>query len=68
MNAFTAPRFHWTAEQIADAVPLRLSEAVLFDAADDAHALVAANSLRTRLRIANGYRASADQPQHFRIR
>ena len=35
MNAFVAlpNAFNWTPEQLADAVPLRLSEAALFDAA-----------------------------------
>ena len=66
MNAFTAPRFHWTAEQIADAVPLRLSELALFDAARDADALHAANSQRRRART-DGYLPADAQAARFRI-
>ena len=37
MNAFVAlpDAFNWTPEQLAGAVPLRLSEAALFDEAHD---------------------------------
>ena len=69
MNAFVAlpNAFNWTPEQLADAVPLRLSEAALFDAADLHASLDAANAPRERLRIAHQYRAAAAMPLHFRI-
>ena len=54
----------WTAQDIADAIPLRLSALQLFDAADDG--AVAAN--RQRLRIAHGFRAIEPLPARFGIR
>ena len=69
MNAFPATPFdtlHWTAQDIADAVPLRLSALQLFDAADDG--AVAANANRQRLRIAHGFRAIEPLPARFGIR
>ena len=58
MNAFPATPFdtlHWTAQDIADAVPLRLHQVDLFDAAGDRDAGTdAANEPRQRLRIAHG--------------
>lgn len=69
MNAFIAlpNAFNWTPEQLADAVPLRLSEAALFDAACLHGDLAAANAPRERLRIAHHYRAVVAMPSHFRI-
>ena len=60
---------HWTAQDIADAVPLRLHQIDLFDAADAARdgALPAANGVRARLRIARGYRAEDALAPRFRI-
>ena len=60
---------HWTAQDIADAVPLRLHQIALFDAADAARdgALPAANGVRARLRIAHGYRAEDALAPRFRI-
>ena len=71
MNAFPATPFdtlHWTAQDIADAVPLRLHQIALFDAADarDDNAS-AANEPRQRLRIAHGYRGDAVPARRFRI-
>ena len=59
---------HWTAQDIADAVPLRLHQIALFDAADarDDNAS-AANEPRQRLRIAHGYRCDAAPATRFRI-
>ena len=57
-------RLRWTAQDIADAIPLRLSALQLFDAADDG--AVAAN--RQRLRIAHGFRAIEPLPARFGIR
>ena len=69
MNAFVAlpDAFNWTPEQLAGAVPLRLSEAALFDAASQHGDLAAANAPRERLRIAHQYRAAAVLPPRFRI-
>lgn len=69
MNAFVAlpNSFHWTPAQLADAVPLRLSQAAVFDAADMHGGLAAANAPRERLRIAHHYRANATLPPRFRI-
>ena len=71
MNAFPATPFdalHWTAQDIADAMPLRLHQIALFDAADarDNNAS-AANEPRQRLRIAHGYRGDAVPAPRFRI-
>lgn len=69
MNAFVAlpNAFNWTPQQLAEAVPLRLSEAALFDAACLHGGLAAANAPRERLRIAHQYRAAAALPTRFRI-
>ena len=71
MNAFPATPFdtlHWTAQDIADAVPLRLHQVDLFDAAGDRDAGTdAANEPRQRLRIAHGYRCNAAPATRFRI-
>ena len=68
MNAFVAlpNAFNWTPQQLAEAVPLCLHEALAFDAlAGDT--LAAANAPRERLRIAHQYRAAAALPPRFRI-
>ena len=68
MNTF--PHFpshlHWTAQQLADAVPLRLHELYAFDAARDAGG--AANSERRRRPVASAYAARASLPARFDIR
>ena len=68
MNAFVAlpNAFNWTPQQLAEAVPLRLHQALAFDAHDDG-TLSAANAPRERLRIAHHYRADAAMPPRFRI-
>ena len=68
MNAFVAlpNAFHWTPQQLAEAVPLRLHEALAFDALDG-DTPSAANAPRERLRIAHQYRAAAALPPRFRI-
>ena len=58
---------HWTSQDIADAVPLRLHEIDLFDAATHGD-VSAANAARQRLRIAHGYRAVEPLPARFGIR
>ncbi len=57
---------HWTAQQLADAVPLRLHELYAFDATRDACG--AANGGRRRRPMANGYAARASLPARFGIR
>ena len=71
MNAFPATPFdtlHWPAQDIADAVPLRLHQVDLFDAAGDRDAgTAAANEPRQRPRTAHGYRGDAVPARRFRI-
>jgi len=70
MNAF-APfpsRLHWTAQQLADAVPLRLHELFAFDAAHHGAGPAAANGERRRRRAAAGYAARSVLPLHFGVR
>ena len=57
----------WTAQDIADAVPLRLHQIDLFDAASHGNGN-ASNESRQRLRIAHGYRSDSMPAAHFRIR
>jgi hypothetical protein len=57
MNAF-APfpaRLHWNAQQLADAVPLRLSQMLGFERARDIGPVAAANREAPRPRHASGY-------------
>ena len=67
MNAFVAlpNTFNWTPEQLADAVPLRLHAAIVFDANDE-DALLAANGLRRRM-PATGYLPARVSLPNFRI-
>ena len=67
MNAFVAlpNAFNWTPQQLAEAVPLRLHEALAFDALDS-DTLPAANGLRHRL-PATGYLPSRASLPQFRI-
>ena len=71
MHAFLDTPFEalrWTSQDIADAVPLRLHQVDLFDAAGDRDAGTdAANEPRQRLRIAHGYRGDAVPAPRFRI-
>jgi len=57
---------HWTAQEIADAVPLRLHQIALFDATSHGDTC-ASNEPRQRLRIAHGYRRDAAPAPRFRI-
>jgi hypothetical protein len=57
----------WTAQDITDAVPLRLHQLDLFDAASQGDAN-ASNGPRQRLRIAHGYRGDPAPVAPFRIR
>ena len=68
MNAFPAlpSQFRWSPEQLADAMPSRLSGLFAFDAARDGVS-AAANEPRQRLRIAHGYRGDALPAPRFRI-
>lgn len=69
MNAFAhfPNRLHWTAQQLTDAVPLRLHELFAFDAARDGECCIAANSDRRRARMLGGYLARAALPQRFGV-
>lgn len=58
----------WTSQDIADAVPLRLHEIDLFDAADARDASANASSLQHPLRLRNAYLAAAALPARFGIR
>lgn len=62
MNAFTClpQRFPWSAQQLADAVPPRLSELSLFDGIDSADAPARRSARRSFLPPA--------QPALFRVR
>lgn len=62
MNAFTSlpHRFPWSAQQLADAVPRRLSELSLFDGLNDT---TAGSQRRTRHSF-----LPAAQPALFRVR
>ena len=69
MNAFAhfPTRLHRTAQQLADAVPLRLHELYAFEAARDT-ATSAANGERGRRQAFDGYRARGCLPVRFDIR
>ena len=69
MNAFAQfpTRLHWTAQQLADAVPLQLHELFAFDARRN-DARPAANRVRAGARRDAGYLQSAASFQRFRIR
>ncbi|WP_240126914.1 hypothetical protein [Thermomonas alba] len=57
--------FHWTAQELADAVPQRLSQLPLFDAAADTRN--ACNDARARPRPAVGYLPRPALTPAFRI-
>ena len=58
----------WTSQDIADAVPLRLHEIDLFDAADARGASANAARFRQPPRLRNAYLAAAALPARFGIR
>ncbi len=68
MNAFAhfPSRLHWTAQQLADAVPLRLHELFAFDAARH-DASPAANAPRRTAPHGKRYLRAAALPPRFRI-
>ena len=68
MNAFAhfPARLHWTAQELADAVPLRLHEMFAYDAAASDHARRAANAERRRARV-DSYLPPAALRSHFRV-
>ena len=70
MNAFDhfPAHLHWNAQQLADAVPLRLHELLVADVIAGAPAPQAANRTTTAMRRASGYLAATSLPIHFRIR
>lgn len=67
MNAFfpLPPHFHWNAQQLADAVPRRLSQMPLFDAAPDTR--VAGNDAHARPRPPAEYLPRQALAPAFRI-
>ncbi len=60
----------WTSQDIADAVPLRLHELDLFDAAEYRDVDASANAARFQRepRLRNAYLAAAELPARFGIR
>ena len=66
--AYFPARPHWTAQQLTDAVPLRLHELYAFDAATSADSGAAANGERRRARAADAYAARSSLPARFGIR
>lgn len=68
MNAFLSlpSQFRWTSHQLANAVPLRLHQAVDFSALL-AGAPAAANGIHQRKQRIDSYLPSTQQPALFRI-
>lgn len=58
----------WTSQDIADAVPLRLHEIDLFDAADARDASANAARFQHPPRLRNAYLAASALPARFGIR
>ena len=69
MNAFDhfPAHLHWNAQQLADAVPLRLHQLFVAEIAGDATQR-AANRTADVPRRGSGYVVPARLPAHFRIR
>jgi hypothetical protein len=69
MNAIASfpQRLNWTAQQLADAVPLRLSELFALDGLHN-DGLRAANRETRRTRSATAYAPRPRLPQRFAIR
>ena len=61
-------RLRWTSQDIADAVPLRLHELDLFDAADARDPSANAARFQQPARLRNAYHAAAALPARFGIR
>ena len=66
--AYFPARPHWTAQQLTDAVPMRLHELYAFDAARDTAGCAAANGERKRRQAALSYAARSALPARFGIR
>ena len=66
--AYFPARPHWTAQQLTDAVPLRLHELYAFDATRDTADCAAANGERNRRQAARSYAARSALPARFGIR
>ena len=66
--AYFPARPHWTAQQLTDAVPLRLHQLFAFDAATSADSRAAANGERRRARATAAYAARSALPARFGIR
>ena len=70
MNAFAPfpPSLHWNAQQLADAVPLRLSQLLDFDRARDIGELAIANREARKPRRAAGYFHAPALHARFNVR
>lgn len=68
MYAYPAlpPQFHWSAEQLADAVPRRLHQLPVFQAGGDLPE--ACNGLHKPRRPTRGYLPASYLPAAFRVR
>lgn len=66
--AYFPARPHWTAQQLTDAVPLRLHQLFAFDATASADSRAAANGERRRARATAAYAARSALPARFGIR
>lgn len=70
MNAY-APfpaRLHWNAQQLADAVPLRLSQLLGFERDRDIGHVAAANRVSRKPRPATGYLGTPALHARFTVR
>ena len=67
MTITHSPRFLWTPQQLADAVPLRLSRSLDFNALR-CNTPAAANTLRQRPRNSTGYLPATSGADAFRVR
>ena len=64
--AYIPTRLHWTAQQLTDAVPLRLHQLYAF-AAESRPARIAANGERRRRPAVQAYAARSPLPARFCI-
>lgn len=70
MYAYPAlpPQFHWSAEQLADAVPRRLHQLPVFQAGGDLPEACNGPHKHKHQRPARGYLPASDLPAAFRVR
>jgi hypothetical protein len=61
-------RLHWSSEQLADAVPLRLHQLFAFDASSTGVGDSAANALPTRRAPTRPFLPATPAPDVFRVR